>query len=216
MVTGLRPKSFQNMQLNAGVFLEGFDWREAESVDALETLILEALEAEIGVLGATVGDGTFTCVPESREIEVNDMRYPVVGSTVFDRYDVHLTGTLKEITPDNVKRVLPTAMEEEGSREGVTVIQVETDLHNDKYIPKLCWVGDTSNHGFILIELDNALNVSGMNLTFTSMGEGTLPFDFKAHCGSLKDMKYAPCRIVFFDKAAEAEALENGEVESDE
>lgn len=211
MVTGLRPKSFQNMQLNAGVFLVDFDWSDAESVSELENLILAALETEDGVLGATIGDGTFTCVPEARDIEVNDMRYPVVGSTVFDRYDVHMTGTMKEITPENIQRVLPTSVVDD-SKANIKKIRVKTDLADENYIPKVAWIGDTSSHGFILIELENVLNVSGMNFTFTSMGEGTLPFDFKAHCGSLAAMQYAPCTIVFFDKEAEASAIENGEV----
>ena len=54
----------------------------------------------------------------------------------------------------------------------------------------------------MLIELSNALNITGANFTFTDKGEGTLPVEFTAHQDSLDDMEYAPCQIVFFDKAA--------------
>ena len=80
-------------------------------------------------------------------------------------------------------------------------IRVRTDIADGDYIPKLCWVGDTSE-GFVLIELSNALNITGANFTFTDKGEGTLPVEFTAHQASLDDMEYAPCQIVFFDKAS--------------
>ena len=66
----------------------------------------------------------------------------------------------------------------------------------------MCWVGDTSDQGFVLINLDNVINLTGANFTFTDKGEGTLPFEFQAHHKELKNMKYAPCEIVFFKKAA--------------
>ena len=56
--------------------------------------------------------------------------------------------------------------------------------------------------GFVMIELDNVLNIAGATFTFTDKGEGTLPFEFHAHQASLEDQEYAPCRIVFFDQAA--------------
>ena len=71
-------------------------------------------------------------------------------------------------------------------------------IEDTDYIPRLCWVGDTSR-GFVLIELTQALNLSGANFTFTDKGEGTLPFEFQAHLASGDDDGYAPFRILFFD-----------------
>lgn len=200
MVTGLRPATFENLQLNAGVFLEGFDPSTYANAGALEDAILAALEADTGILGATIGGGSFVAEPSIRQIEADGMRYPVVGSTVNDMWTVRLTGTLKEITPENFERVLITC-DRDTSKPNVTVLTLRTDIEKTDYIPRLCWVGDTSK-GFVLIELDNVLNTTGASFTFTDRGEGQIPFEFQAHLSNLTKMDHAPFRIYFFDQAA--------------
>ena len=196
MITGLRPETFENLQTNAGVFLKNFDWSAFTTVEALEEAILGKLEAEEGILGATIGGGSFQCTPTIRNIEADGMRYPIVGSTVNDMWTVKLTGTMKECRPENFKDALICAdLETSGN---VTKIKVRTDIKAEDYIDSLCWIGDTSK-GFVLIELKNALNLTGANFTFTDKGEGTLPFEFQAHAKNLADMEYAPVDIVFFD-----------------
>jgi hypothetical protein len=196
MITGLRPETFENLQTNAGVFLKNFDWSAFTTVEALEEAILGKLEAEEGILGATIGGGSFQCTPTIRNIEADGMRYPIVGSTVNDMWTVKLTGTMKECRPENFKDALICAdLETSGN---VTKIKVRTDIKAEDYIDSLCWIGDTSK-GFVLIELKNALNLTGANFTFTDKGEGTLPFEFQAHAKNLADMEYAPVEIVFFD-----------------
>lgn len=198
MITGLRPETFQNLQLNAGVFLKNFSYSNLADKDALETAILTALESGTGVIGATIGGGTFQCTPSIRQIEADGMRYPIVGSTVNDMWTVKLTGTMKECRPENFKDALICAdMSKTGNK---TVITVRTDIEPEDYIPSLCWIGDTSR-GFVLINLDNALNLTGANFTFTDKGEGSLPFEFQAHVSDLSKMAHAPCEIVFIDEA---------------
>lgn len=198
MITGLRPATFENLQLNAGVFLEGFNASTYADADALEDAVLAALEAGTGVIGATIGGGTFVAEPSIRQIEADGMRYPIVGSTVNDMWTVRLTGTMKEINPENFKRVL-LSCDADTSKPQVTVLTVRTDIEASDYIPQMCWVGDTSQ-GFIMIELDNVLNTAGATFTFTDKGEGQLPFDFKAHLSDVTKMDKAPFRIYFFDK----------------
>lgn len=196
MITGLRPETFENLQTNAGVFLKNFDWSAFTTVEALEEAIHGKLEAEEGILGATIGGGSFQCTPTIRNIEADGMRYPIVGSTVNDMWTVKLTGTMKECRPENFKDALICAdLETSGN---VAKIKVRTDIKAEDYIDSLCWIGDTSK-GFVLIELKNALNLTGANFTFTDKGEGTLPFEFQAHAKNLADMEYAPVEIVFFD-----------------
>ena len=43
MMTGLRTATFENLQLNAGVFLEGFDPSTYADAGALEDAVLDAL-----------------------------------------------------------------------------------------------------------------------------------------------------------------------------
>lgn len=205
MVTGLRPETFQNLQLNAGVFLRNFAWSTYKTVQELEDAILAALEAGGDkILGATIGDGSFQCTPSIRNIEANGMRYPIKGSTVNDMWTVKLTGTMKEINAKTFADALICADTEKSEDGKVTKIRVRTDIEDADYIPSICWIGDTSR-GFVLIEVLNALNLTGANFTFTDKGEGALPFEFQGHAADLKDMEHAPCTIVFFDEP-EAEA----------
>ena len=199
MITGLRPATFENLQLNAGVFLEGFDPSTYADAAALEDAVLAALEGGDGVIGATIGGGTFVAEPAIRQIEADGMRYPVEGSIVNDMWTVKLTTTLKEITPDNFKRAL-LCCDADTSKPNVTVLSVRTDIEKTDYIPRLCWIGDTSK-GFVLIELDNALNLTGANFTFTDKGEGTLPVEFHAHYATMQNQETAPFRIHVFKAA---------------
>lgn len=200
MITGLRPETFENLQLNAGVFLEGFDASKYEDAAALEDAVLAALEAGTGVLGATIGGGSFVCEPSIRQMEADGMRYPVIGSTANDMWTVRLTGTMKEVTPDNFKRVLITC-DMDTSKTNITTLTVRTDIKRTDYIPRMSWIGDTSK-GFVMIELDNVLNIDGATFSFTDRNEGTLPFNFQAHLSDITKMDHAPFRITFFDTAA--------------
>ena len=201
MVTGLSPKTFENLQLNAGVFLLNFDYSNIDTLDGLKAAIATAIEERTNALGATLGGGSFQCTPEIRTIEADGMRYPVKGSTVNDMWTVKLTGTMKEITPDNFARALMCA--DKAVSGNKTTIKVRTDIRSTDYIPKLCWVGDTSR-GFVLISISSALNLTGANFTFTDKGEGTLPFEFQGHQDDLANMQHAPCEIVFMDEEVEA------------
>lgn len=200
MITGLRPETFQNLQLNAGVFLIDFDASKFADADALEDGILAALEAGTNILGATKGGGTFNATPTIRQIEPDGMRDPVIGSTVIDGWKCHMTGTLMEVTPDNFARCL-MACDVDKSKTNITTLTARSEIKASDYIPKVSWAGDTSE-GFVLIELENVLNIGGATFTFTDKGEGTLPFDFQAHVGNLKSVGTAPFKVHFFDKAA--------------
>lgn len=199
MTTGLRAETFENLQLNAGVFLLDFNYATATDAATLKTMIADALEAGTGVLGATRGGGSFECTPEIRTVEADGMRYPFKGSTVNDLWTVKLKTTLLESTPENFARALMCAdVDTEGSK---TTVRVRTNIEAEDYLPSICWIGDTSK-GYVLIKLDNALNLTGASFTFTDKGEGTLPVEFQAHNASLEDQDHAPFEIVFFDTAA--------------
>lgn len=205
MITGLRPETFEHLQLNAGVFLRNFDYSAIKDADALEDAVIDALEAGGDkILGATIGGGSFQMTPSIRQIEADGMRYPIKGSTVNDMWTVKLTGTMKECRPENFKDALICADMTESEDKKVTTIKVRTDIKDQDYIPSLCWVGDTSK-GFVLIDIKNALNLTGANFTFTDKGEGSLPFEFQAHAADLKSMEHAPVEIVFFDGKTEEE-----------
>lgn len=200
MMTGLTPKTFENLQLNAGVFLANFEYSTAKDAATLKALVATAIEEGTGLLGATRGGGSFECTPSTRNIEADGMRYPFKGSTVNDMWTVKLKTTLLEPTPDNFVRALMSADVETTSDKGMTTVTVRTDIADTDYIPSICWIGDTSK-GYVMIALDNVLNMAGASFTFTDKGEGTIPVEFQAHQANLNDQEHAPFKIIFFNEA---------------
>lgn len=204
-VTAVRPQTFERLQLNAGAFLKNFDLSTYTEYNALEEALFAAIKDGTKTLGATRGGGTFTASPTMRSIEADGKRYEFKGSTVIDAWDIKLTATLMEITPDNFMLALGTAekTEDKSFTTGKkTAIKLRTNIEDGDYIQDLVWFGNTSK-GLVAIVLDNALNNTGVTLTFSDKGEGTIPVEFHAYQDTVENNEYAPCAIYFFDEAAQ-------------
>lgn len=201
MTTGLRASTFENLQLNAGMFLANFDYSTATDAATLGALLKTEREKTSGsaLIGATRGGGTFVCTPSTRSIEADGKREEWKGSSVNDGWTIKLTTTLLEINATNLKRSFGTA--DVTDTEKKHTIKIRTDIKDADYIESLVWVGDTSK-GYVLIAIKNALNTAGATLTWTDKGEGTIPVEFTAHQDGLETDGYAPCEVIFFDPAA--------------
>lgn len=201
MTTGLRASTFENLQLNAGMFLANFDYSTATDAATLGALLKTEREKTSGsaLIGATRGGGTFVCTPNKRSIEADGKREEWKGSSVNDGWTIKLTTTLLEINATNLKRSFGTA--DVTDTEKKHTIKIRTDIKDADYINSLVWVGDTSK-GYVLIAIKNALNTAGATLTWTDKGEGTIPVEFTAHQDGLETDGYAPCEVIFFDPAA--------------
>lgn len=201
MTTGLRASTFENLQLNAGMFLANFDYSTATDAETLGALLKTEREKTSGsaLIGATRGGGTFVCTPNTRSIEADGKREEWKGSSVNDGWTIKLTTTLLEINATNLKRSFGTADVTETEKKHT--IKIRTDIKDADYIDSLVWVGDTSK-GYVLIAIKNALNTAGATLTWTDKGEGTIPVEFTAHQDGLETVGYAPCEVIFFDPAA--------------
>ena len=201
MTTGLRASTFENLQLNAGMFLADFDYSTATDAATLGALLKTEREKTSGsaLIGATRGGGTFVCTPNTRSIEADGKREEWKGSSVNDGWTIKLTTTLLEINATNLKRSFGTA--DVTDTEKKHTIKIRTDIKDADYIESLVWVGDTSK-GYVLIAIKNALNTAGATLTWTDKGEGTIPVEFTAHQDGLETDGYAPCEVIFFDPAA--------------
>lgn len=198
LTSPIRTEAFQNLQLNAGIFLADFDHSTITDATALKTAIASAVTAGTKILGVTRGGGSFTVNKEVRTPDVDGTRYAFKGQDFIDSVDAYLAGTLLEVNPTNFKRLLSTGeVATSGKKTTVTMhtaVNTETD-----YIDSLCWVGDIADGTLVLIELDNAFNTSDFSLTFTDKGEGTMPFEFHARQAEVTDYDEAPFRVIFFD-----------------
>ncbi len=193
----IRTEAFQNLQLNAGIFLVDFNYASIADATALKTAIASAVTAGTSILGVTRGGGSFNVTREIRTPEVDGMRYPFVGSDFVDSADAYLSGTLLEVNPENFKRLLGTGDSTTSGKK--TTVTMHTAITDGDYIDSLCWIGDLADGRLVLIELDNAFNTQDFSLTFTDKGEGTMTFEFHARQANVSDYDNAPFRVVFFD-----------------
>ena len=193
MLNAQTERTVGSLQLGAGVFLLGLDLNQADAPAALRAMIAEALEDDTRTLGLTTGGGWFRCVPALRSPAQEARRPATVGDALVDGWVVTLTGTMVEITPEHVAAALPGAQVTRTGR--LTELRPRAAFTPADYLPRICWVGDTVR-GLVAIELSHALNTGGAAFHFVERGEGTLPFEFRAHQDGPGD-GFAPCRVVF-------------------
>ena len=200
-VTGLRTSSMQNLVLNEGAFLVGFDYSSYATAEALEVALISALQDGSKLLGATNGGGTFVCVPTTRQIEIDGIRGSVKGATHVDSWDIRLTGTLKELKKETFAKLLMCA-DVDTSVSDITKITLHNDIEATDYIANLCWVGSTP-YGYILIGMTDVLNTAGVTMTFADKDEATIPFEFSSHSNSLVGDDDLPVEVIFLTAESE-------------
>ena len=198
MTSPIRSAAFDNLQLNAGIFLVNYDYSSITDSTALKTAIKTAIATPSNILGVTRGGGSFTVTRETRTPEVDGMRYAFKGADFVDSADAYLSGTLLEVNPANWKLLLGTCDSSTSGKKTTLTFHTAVDKSTD-YITHLAWVGDISDGRCVLIELDNAFNTQDFSFTFTDKGEGTYTFEFHARQADVADYDNAPFRIVFFD-----------------
>lgn len=202
----LRAETFDNLQLNAGIFIKDFAYSGMGApTDAatLKTLISGIIAGTVtgkgDILGATRGGGTFTVTREQRDPEIDGMRYKFKGGTFIDSVDAYLSTTVVEVTADNFANLLGGTKTTSGK---ITTVKMETALGEEDYLDNVCWIGDLSDGRMVLICLKNAINTADFTLTFSDKSEGTLAVEFHACQADVNDYDEAPFEVLFFDKAA--------------
>lgn len=196
LTTPLRAETFQNLQLNAGIFLKDFDYSSISNAGALKTAIASAVQDGSKLLGATRGGGSFTVTREMRQPNVDGRRYGFVGDTFVDSVEAQLSTTLIEITPNNIVSAFANATATTSGQK--TTITFDTAIGTDDYLTNICWIGDLADGRYVLICLKNAINTADLSLTFTDKGEGTLPVEFHARQANVLDYDTAPFEVVYF------------------
>lgn len=196
MITGLTADTLQKLEMDAGIFVTNMATDSITDAAALATAVEAAKEAG-NYLGATKGGGTFTATPSTREVEADGMRSPFVGSTRIDGWDVKLSTTVLEFTAENFKRALGAA--DIATSGKVKTLTARNNYTTQDYIEKVQWVGNLSDGGYVLIEINNALSVGGINFSISDKAEGTIPIELIAHQATMLNQHSAPFKIMFFE-----------------
>ncbi len=205
MARGLTPlttKTFEDLQYDSGIFIVGYDITKTPTYNAAINEIYKIIAgtpttAGAKCLGALKGGGTYADTAVFRSVELDGMRNAFKGSMVMDSRTQKLTGTMTEMSPENLELIMPGAeIDTENSTDDMKVMRFRTYIDTEKdYIKKIGCVLEIGK-GLIYIELDNALNTAGTTLTFADKGNGTLPFELTATQGEMFS-KYTPCRLIW-------------------
>ena len=206
-LSALREATFDNLQLNCGLFIRDFVYSGTgapANAEALLTLIESILNgtasASAGtLLGATNGGGSFTVKRESRDPAVDGLRYAYKGGKFVDSADPYISTTLVETTPENFAAALGGTVTTSGK---IKTVKMPTALGDDAYLDNLCWVGEISDGRLVVINLYNAVNTADFSFTFKDKGEGNFSVEFHGVQTNVDDYDYAPFEIVFFEHAS--------------
>ena len=180
--TGLTDRTIVNLQLNAGVLLTKY----TKGTDIEED----------DIIGATRGGGSFTAVPTVHQAAVDGAPTYTKGLERVDDWVVTLNATMVEVNDDAISRALGVGVVKTETGSGTTKDTTFTVKRtvNDADYKDLYWVGDLSNGQNVVIKIKNALNTSGLNLTFTDRGEGTYALALIGHF-TVDDLDTAPFEL---------------------
>ena len=150
LLSSLRPGAYGHLQLGAGVLLEGFDPAAYPDSTALRAALAGEIAEGSRLLGVTRGGGSFRAVPEMHRAAVDGARSPIVGDAGLQWLEATLSGTLLEVTAENLRRLMPWCVRERsGGRETIRASLAAAPA----CIPLLTWVGDLGDGGVVAITL---------------------------------------------------------------
>ena len=181
--TKIPEDTFEQLQLNAGILVDGFD----PSTGVIGNL-----------LGATTGGINFTTNPSFSDFgeDVDNCPNKMLELQHLDGYDPSMSGTFLTITPSSIASLVGAADIDGTDSTKIVPRQVlEAGDFTD-----LWWIGDYSNintgtsAGFLAIHLINALNTSGFQMQSTKNGKGQMSFEYHGHY-SIDDQDTVPFEI---------------------
>ncbi len=191
-----------SLQLGAGVLLENFDPGACAGTAAMRAGIRDAMVRPEQRLGATREGTCLRVMPRLTEHREDGQRCAMVGDSGLGRVEVTLSGTLQEVTHRNLFRLScfgRVARIAGGIRVDMPLSAPPATLRN------LCWAGDLSGGGLLVIQLRNALNTQGLTLGSHDGAEGTMPFCFTGQLDAGEPETEAPFAIWLMDPEEEEE-----------
>jgi len=181
--TKIPETTFQNIQLNAGILLDGFT---------------PATGVIGNILGATTGGFQFSDDPEFQDYgeDVDNCPKNMKELKKLNARTVAMTGNFVTVTPDIAKLLSGAA--DIDALDDTHIIPRNDILQSD--FQDIWWVGDYSdvntgdNAGFVAIHLMNALNTTGFKIQSSDKGKGQLSFNFQGHY-TMEDQDKVPYEV---------------------
>lgn len=167
--TQIPTDTFEKLQLNAGILLDGF----TPSTGVIGNII-----------GATSGGVNFSDTPSFIDFgeDIDNCPKNTMELKRIDDREVTMSGTFLTVSTAVVKRLMGAA---DIDSSDTTKIVPRDDLTTTDF-DEVWWVGDYSdkngtNGGFIAIKLMNALNTAGFQIQSGDKAKGQFAFSFLGH-----------------------------------
>lgn len=181
--TKIPADTFRNLQMNAGILLDGF----TPSTGVIGNII-----------GATSGGANFTATPEFSDFgeDIDNCPKNMKELKKLTRWEAIMSGTFVAVTLATAKMLVGAA--DIDANDNTHIIPRNDILDAD--FDDVWWVGDYSdkngdtNGGFLAIHLINALSTTGFQIQSGDKTKGTFSFEFTGHY-SMNEQDKVPFEI---------------------
>ena len=168
--TQIPSTAFKNIQLNAGILVDGFT---------------PATGVIGNLLGATSGGVNFTDSVEFKDLgeDIDNCPKNMLELKKLDNHEVKMSGTFVTINATTAKWLAGAA--DVDDLDATHIIPRNDVLASD--FKDIWWIGDYSdenmgdNAGFVAIHMMNALNTGGFQIQSTDKEKGKFAFEFTGH-----------------------------------
>ncbi|MDD7306607.1 MAG: hypothetical protein PUG67_08460 [Peptoniphilaceae bacterium] len=176
VINGLNSNTTKHLVFDAGAFFKNYDIK-SDTFDS-------AIEAN-KLIGATKGGGSFKAIPTFREIELDGMRGALKGTKILESWEVTIGANVAEVTPSNLALSLgvSSAIESlEANPQNYKKVTGKMCISDKDYLDNITWVGTISGSDEpVIIQVYNALNTKGLELSFEDKGELVIEMEFVGH-----------------------------------
>ena len=168
--TQIPVDTFQQLQVNAGILVDGF----APATGTITNLI-----------GATTGGINITATPTFSDYgdDIDNCPKNMKELKKIEEWEAKASGTFVSVTPSLAKMLVGAADIDSNNN---THIVPRKDLETTDF-KDIWWIGDYSdkngnqNGGFCAVHLLNALSTTGFNVQSADKAKGTFSFEFTGH-----------------------------------
>lgn len=178
-LSGLNCSTPNNLVLDAGALYFNIDETAFTHNPPYDDPVTQAL-AGATLAGATRGGATFETGKETRHVEVDGMRYPVMGLERIDGYTPTLTVTMIEMSAANLQRLLGSSTATVLGN--FTTIDLSAEIASTDYITNVALVTTLSgSEDPVILVLRNVLMTESASLAFEDKSEAGIEATFTAH-----------------------------------
>lgn len=185
--TGLTATSKDFLVLDAGAFFKNY----AIATDTYSTAVTAGK-----LIGATAGGGSFSAVPNVRQIELDGAKSNTKGLEVIDNWVVTMTANVKEATLAALELALGAASHATYSSD-YEKISAGSAFADADYETNITWVGKLAGSALpVIIVINNALSLNGLTMSFEDKNEAVIPITVTGHY-VLTDVDTPPFEIYY-------------------